>query len=116
MEFMDKDIPSTTFSAKPYSLRHELRERKVNREEVEEVLSNRLEEFKSHIYDFQDVLLKHFSGHCELCGKRKVNWSQSDRNNSSTHLCPDAVAIGDGPLGGRGSSQVLISISTLSRD
>lgn len=33
----------------------------------------------------------------------------------STHLCPDAVAMGEGPLGGRGSSQVLISISTLSR-
>lgn len=31
------------------------------------------------------------------------------------HLCPDAVAMGDGPLGGRGSSQVLISITTLSK-
>lgn len=33
-----------------------------------------------------------------------------------TDLCPDAVAIGDGPLGGRGSSHVLISIITLSSD
>lgn len=37
------------------------------------------------------------------------------KNNCSAHLCPDAVAMGDGPLGGRGSSQVLISITTLSR-
>lgn len=32
------------------------------------------------------------------------------------YLCPEAVAIGDGPLGFRGSSHVLISIITLSKD
>lgn len=35
---------------------------------------------------------------------------------SNTDLCPEAIAIGEGPLGGRGSSQVLISITTLSSD
>lgn len=33
----------------------------------------------------------------------------------ATNLCPEARAMGDCPLGGRGSSQVLISTSTLSR-
>lgn len=36
--------------------------------------------------------------------------------NRNSYLCPEAVAIGDGPLGFRGSSHVLISIITLSRD
>lgn len=44
---------------------------------------------------------------------KKTNCANSVKN-SSAHLCPDAVAMGEGPLGGRGSSQVLISISTLS--
>lgn len=34
----------------------------------------------------------------------------------STYLCPAVMAIGEGPLGGRGSSQVLISTSTLSKN
>jgi hypothetical protein len=33
----------------------------------------------------------------------------------ATNLCPEARAMGDCPLGGRGSSQVFISTSTLSR-
>lgn len=40
----------------------------------------------------------------------------SHTQHSTAYLCPEAVAIGDGPLGARGSSQVLISITTLSRD
>lgn len=43
----------------------------------------------------------------------KTNCANSVKSRSA-HLCPDAVAIGEGPFGGRGSSQVLISISTLS--
>lgn len=55
---------------------------------------------------------------------RKKNQQHSPRlklteqilvKSGGTHFCPDAVAMGEGPLGGRGSSQVLISISTLSR-
>lgn len=42
--------------------------------------------------------------------------SDFKRESTKVHLCPDAVAKGDGPLGGRGSSHVLISIITLSRD
>lgn len=40
---------------------------------------------------------------------------QETTGDHCAHLWPDAVAMGDGPFGGRGSSQVLISISTLSR-
>lgn len=37
------------------------------------------------------------------------------RGEDMVYLCPEAVAIGEGPLGARGSSHVLISIMTLSR-
>lgn len=47
---------------------------------------------------------------------RKEFLCQSYRLIEIAYLCPEAVAIGDGPLGFRGSSHVLISMITLSRD
>lgn len=46
----------------------------------------------------------------------KNSLCQSYRLMEIAYLCPEAVAIGDGPLGFRGSSHVLISIITLSKD
>ena len=51
----------------------------------------------------------------DLCEPNYYITIKGRKGHKSAYLCPDAVAMGDGPFGGRGSSQVLISISTLSR-
>lgn len=83
--------------------------------------------------DGQRHALHHLLGKAVLAEERRANGVSEVRGKNQqhstwggtteqivvqtggTHLCPDAVAMGEGPLGGRGSSQVLISISTLSR-
>lgn len=72
MELIRTDMPSTTFSAKPYSLWT-------------------------------------VTAHVSQCAPFQAGSLQA-------YLWPAVMAIGEGPLGGRGSSQVLISTSTLSRN
>lgn len=56
--------------------------------------------------------------HHSLCAFVKTLWIWFTKRITADHsdLWPAVMAIGEGPFGGRGSSQVLISTSTLSRN
>lgn len=67
--------------------------------------------------------LHHLLRKAILAANRKCHHKQtgcsphvSENVRRSIYLCPAVMAIGEGPLGGRGSSQVLISTSTLSKN
>lgn len=108
MELTTINIPSTTFSAKPYSLQ---RENPPSQDEGPGRGKAHTERFDSNTKGTQTP---------EQGGQWGIKENSSPhtpagRQGSGSDLCPAARAMGDCPLGGRGSSHVLISTSTLSR-
>ncbi|TNN73461.1 hypothetical protein EYF80_016251 [Liparis tanakae] len=89
MELIRTDMPSTTFSAKPYSLWDTGRERGLK----------------------GDVRR---GGDAARSDQRRMRGQST--GCMQAYLWPAVIAMGEGPLGARGSSHVLISTSTLSKN